>query len=375
MSSSIFIKDLEDLSIQDIKVFCDLGIPEGVRIDYKSDFPKDLERTICAFSNTSGGIILIGISANKKTNTPEEMPGVRLVDGLEEKVINVCMGHISPPVVPEVKILPLRVNRAVLFVRVRGPDHTSPHYLLNTNEILTRAHNRNDRADLRTIENLLDIREEFESGSYQTSAFYGEKKIDIECEAVESIIFQSHFPVKHLTFYFKEDNDWLFSVLGRVLTFSRQKADSFQLEFEGVNAVTGEVTRWCKISKDGRIVLQRSAYVKKGELNFIATLDLLKRAIEAARRVYSYYEYYGRISVGLTVMTEKGVKLRLGPREIFPSLDAIKESTPAVSNTYYYDELSDAREIIQFFLLEMLLEAGLVFPKDTIDDILNGITS
>ena len=121
MSSSIFIKDLKVLSIQDIEAFCELGIPEAVRVDYKSDFPKDLERTICAFSNTSGGIILIGISANKKTNTPGEMLGVKLVEGLEEKVINVCLGHISPPVVPEVRVIPLSADRARATVSASTP--------------------------------------------------------------------------------------------------------------------------------------------------------------------------------------------------------------------------------------------------------------
>ena len=75
----------------------------------------------------------------------------------------------------------------------------------------------------------------------------------------------------------------------------------------------------------------------------------------------------------MTIKTEKDVELRLGPKGILPSSDVIKEPTPAISNTYYYDELSDAREIIRFFLLELLLKAGLVFPKDTIEEILNGL--
>ena len=43
MKSSIFTIDLSQLDINKIRSFCDQGFPEALRIDYKKDFPKNLE--------------------------------------------------------------------------------------------------------------------------------------------------------------------------------------------------------------------------------------------------------------------------------------------------------------------------------------------
>ena len=185
MSSSIYILELPNLTIENVKVFCEQGIPEGVRIEYKKEFPKAIERTICAFSNTAGGIILIGVEAEKRTNKPTDIPGIKLTEGLEERVINICLSHIMPPVIPEVKVCDFksstnakRSDRAVLFVRVR-PDYAAPHYLLDKNEVLVRAHNRNTRADLRTIESLIGRREEIKASQAPVSAFCQGKEIPL----------------------------------------------------------------------------------------------------------------------------------------------------------------------------------------------------
>ncbi len=322
-----------------------------------------------------GGIILIGIQAGKKTNTPENIKGIELVDGLTERVINICLSRISPTVIPEVKVLPFNSNRAVLFIRVRGPDYSSPHYLVDSNEILIRANNRNERADLKTIEDLLEIREEFESEAYQTSAFHGNKEIGIECEAFESVIFQPHFPIEGLVFYYKEDNNWLFSTVENVFTVARQKVDSYQLVLEGVNAMTKDVTRWCGIYKDGRIVLQRSSQVKKDMINLPATLDLLFMAIKIARQIYARYGYYGRITIGLVIIIDKSKKLRVGPQDMFPESEQFKESTIAISDVFSYDDLSEPQRIMQFFLPEILLKAGLVCSRDDLEKIITRIVS
>jgi hypothetical protein len=63
--------------------------PEGARLDYKGiAFPKDLSKTIAAFANTLGGLIILGVDADKKTNTPIWPPvaGMPMEAGLSERV-------------------------------------------------------------------------------------------------------------------------------------------------------------------------------------------------------------------------------------------------------------------------------------------------
>lgn len=66
----------------------EMKVREGLKVDYKEDFPKDLPKLITAFANSHGGIVLIGVKADKETNEPIEICGIDLEDGLEERVIS-----------------------------------------------------------------------------------------------------------------------------------------------------------------------------------------------------------------------------------------------------------------------------------------------
>ena len=60
--------------------------PEGPRLDYKAEIPKELQKVVAAFANTLGGIILLGIEANRATNRPVWPPkGMQKVTGIEKR--------------------------------------------------------------------------------------------------------------------------------------------------------------------------------------------------------------------------------------------------------------------------------------------------
>ena len=73
---------------------------EGTRYDYKLGFPSKLEKTIAAFANTLGGLILLGIDSDKTTNTPiwPAVTGLLSRAGLEEQVYQKATEAIYPPV-------------------------------------------------------------------------------------------------------------------------------------------------------------------------------------------------------------------------------------------------------------------------------------
>lgn len=60
MQTSIFGKPLGEVTMQDVKTFCDTQIREGINLDYKRDLAsKTLLKTMAAFANTRGGFIIM----------------------------------------------------------------------------------------------------------------------------------------------------------------------------------------------------------------------------------------------------------------------------------------------------------------------------
>jgi len=86
----------------DVVAFCEMGLPESTTLDYKREMPSELERTIAAMANTSGGVILIGVDEDR-TSTKPVLPivGIPLVRGLPERITNVCIANLTPPKCPK----------------------------------------------------------------------------------------------------------------------------------------------------------------------------------------------------------------------------------------------------------------------------------
>ena len=98
--------------------------PEGKTLEFKRDLssPNPFLRSVVAFSNTSGGTILIGVEDRTRN-----VRGVADPMALEERVANLIADSISPQVLPDIEILRYS-DRHVLAVRVY-PSSSRPHYL------------------------------------------------------------------------------------------------------------------------------------------------------------------------------------------------------------------------------------------------------
>jgi hypothetical protein len=114
---------LDEITYETIEGFCNQQIPEDIDLDYKSDWPNDLEKVLCAFANTQGGLVLIGIEEVEKTQLPKCPPCgvVGSHDVLREKARNIAFDAIYPPVLPEIKVIPIPPpsNRYIVFIRVQ----------------------------------------------------------------------------------------------------------------------------------------------------------------------------------------------------------------------------------------------------------------
>jgi hypothetical protein len=187
---SLWQKPMSEITFEDIDAFCSAKHREGTRYDYKLRFPSKLEKTIAAFANTLGGLILIGIDSDRTTNTPiwPAMTGLPSEAGLEERVYQKATEAIYPPVrvtaspvienpnLPGNVIIVIRVDESKdaphavddgrkVFVYERSENKTDPiqlakvdriEHLLNRRRAIEGQRDASRSAAMERAENLLD---------------------------------------------------------------------------------------------------------------------------------------------------------------------------------------------------------------------------
>jgi hypothetical protein len=341
------------IEFKEIKSFCDQQISEGLRVDYKEDIPQNegLAKTICAFANTAGGIILIGVKAEKKRNIPVNIPGIQITKGLEEKVGNICLSHILPVVMPEIKLCPLDdgSERGVIFIRV-GLSYVSPHYVWQTKEILVRVNCENQRADLQTLEDLIKRRERIRNGSVFNSGSTEctTKFITAEALVYETAVILFHFPKENAVSFSKETDATLCEMANEVMRLNELTPHPNYLILDSRNS-EGQTTRFCRVDGYGRLIFQKVADVKNDVLAAFESFVLLTKVLKIARKMCSYLAFYGDVSVGLTITSPRSTKLHLGFPQGRPLLDDYTSDyeTINVSRTLHYDDFGNLSETLQ----------------------------
>ncbi len=122
LSNKLNTAPIESIVAEDIIGFCEIRREEGLDLDYKSNWPSDLQKIISSFANTQGGIVLIGVDEEEKTRKPK-LP----INGIEgesssiyQKVMNIASDGIYPPISPEVQVckLPDPKNKFVVLIRI-----------------------------------------------------------------------------------------------------------------------------------------------------------------------------------------------------------------------------------------------------------------
>lgn len=128
---------------------------EGKTLEFKRDLssPTNILRTIIAFANTAGGVLIIGVE-----DSTHYIVGVKEPHELEEKVANLISDTIAPHIIPEIDIIPWRDNY-LLVLRV-FPSSSRPHYYKKQGPdtgVYIRVGSTNRRADEEMIEELKRI--------------------------------------------------------------------------------------------------------------------------------------------------------------------------------------------------------------------------
>jgi Putative DNA-binding domain len=201
---------------QDVLDFCGLELPESTTLDYKRDIPSELDRTVSAMANTSGGVILIGVDEDRTTTKPILPPiGVPLARGLGERITNICITNIAPLLVPETAVVPdVSGNRAVIVVRI-PQSHQAPHAVSRNTKVYLRRGSINSPEDLASLNEIdwlrsgrqksADFREALYRGAQDRffqflRGFEGSnaKPPQVESDGMLSLAFYSSYPKEML---------------------------------------------------------------------------------------------------------------------------------------------------------------------------------
>lgn len=126
--------------------------PEGKTLEFKRELSSSegVLRTLVAFANTAGGVLLIGVE-----DATRHVRGVREPLELEERVASLISDSIVPRLLPDLELLPWRRTH-VLAVQVH-PSAARPHCLKREGMdagVYVRVGSTNRRADRELIEEI-----------------------------------------------------------------------------------------------------------------------------------------------------------------------------------------------------------------------------
>ncbi len=150
----LYNKAIASISWSDIEQFCEQGATENTYLEYKRDFPDDLAKTIAAMANTFGGLILIGVDETDAGIPQLPLKGIEVQRGLEERVLNIILDNMTPPVIPEITTcLNGTSEKAIVVIRVPQSEY-APHALHRNSTVYIRTGKRNKPEDFADLERI-----------------------------------------------------------------------------------------------------------------------------------------------------------------------------------------------------------------------------
>jgi hypothetical protein len=227
-------------------------------------------------------------------------------------------------------------------------------------------------ADLRTIESLINRRENFKSTSYSSDVQYDLKRTNIENQPFETVVIAPQFQTNSfIYFYNKEESDWLFEIANEVMRLYEQRPNKWRLDFVGLTP-SREITRYCSIGRIGKISFQTSSTVDKKKFFPYESIRLMIKALKAAKKIYSRFGFYGDLVVGITIVNTQNLLLALNNRRL-PKEYKCTNNTIVISRELRYDELSNSHKMLEEIFKELCVLFGLVLPEKTVVEIVKEI--
>lgn len=172
---SIFNKNINEILLEDILSLKEDEIVENINLDYKLKLPEkkdpksgsDFAKDVCAFANTSGGLLLFGIQEEDGKAFPKEIIGIDEQDFDDEfRRLSSIINNRLTPILSGYSYNTIKLNseKSVFIFKV-PKSYSFPHMLRTDNGFWYRAENQNANMDVSTIRKSMLISESWKNDS------------------------------------------------------------------------------------------------------------------------------------------------------------------------------------------------------------------
>jgi hypothetical protein len=126
---NLLTKLFEEITFEDVVESCKQGTNESARLDYKGVIPNDLSKHFATFSNTYGGIIIVGVEEDPKTGKPNKYDGITL-DSKGIDRIHQFAANVSP--FPRYEVRDTNEVGGKVFILIKIYQGENPPYMSNS---------------------------------------------------------------------------------------------------------------------------------------------------------------------------------------------------------------------------------------------------
>lgn len=131
-----FKKDFNEITIEDIEFLKNQQIPESFYIEYKQqawgksdDETREMLKDVSSFANASGGIIIVGVTANENSWI-ENIIGIENAEEEESRITACCLSSIEPRIYGlQIRRFSCGNSREILLLYIPNSFNT-PHQII-----------------------------------------------------------------------------------------------------------------------------------------------------------------------------------------------------------------------------------------------------
>lgn len=164
-----------EIAFEDVKQFC-ASHSENNLVEYKGDLKAKgsldtgaINKTVSAFANTDGGVLIIGASENPVTKEVT-INGIEPERNLEERIYQTTYMGITRGIRPTVKVVNIpETDNVVVIVQVQASE-LAPHMVNETRKVYNRIGNTSQECDIHEIEQMFKRRDGTLAFTNQTMA-------------------------------------------------------------------------------------------------------------------------------------------------------------------------------------------------------------
>jgi hypothetical protein len=352
MGRDLYLVDLSTIAFADVTDFLGWALPEpertreGWRLDYKADVPKNLGELVAAFSNTFGGLILLGV--DERDNCPVAISGIAVSRGdLKTRLVNMIVDTVHPTPLMSVSTVRTDVpDRQVAVVRIEEGDH--PPYLWThggESKIPVRREDRSKAVGPLELEALINRRRSRTAGA---RGIWAERDgesgfVALSTDATGSVseseaylrlsVRPERFPSIPIHEGTEERVARQLSLAGQAgLDISSRGSDDFELRRSRSVVFNA---RW-KFYAGGELAFA-TEILQAGTVYLPEMVFEYLRALRGVVRVLEGFDWYGRVAMySVLQLGNASVDKRYAPRADGPPLRGITtlDATPVVPISY-----------------------------------------